>query len=88
MKTFTLSTLLLVICLFLTVKGDCQYEGRTLTEGKNYFNCKQYTCSPNGNIAVLGCSLYQCAKGKQIGYKEEDLSKPYPQCCGGPICAS
>ncbi|XP_076754272.1 uncharacterized protein LOC143425413 [Xylocopa sonorina] len=86
MKSFIVNTFLLAICLLPNIKGDCQYEGGTLTEGKHYINCQVWTCYPNGNIATLGCATYACPEGTQIGYRENDLSKPYPECCGGPVC--
>ena len=40
----------------------------------------------NWFINFFRCSEYRCQPGKQIGVKEVDHSKEYPDCCGGPIC--
>lgn len=35
---------------------------------------------------VFRCAEYRCQEGKQIGLKDVDNTKVYPDCCGGPIC--
>ncbi|XP_015515497.1 uncharacterized protein LOC107221117 [Neodiprion lecontei] len=58
----------------------------TMTESmKN--GCGTMECVGPGEMRGVGCGTYRCADGKQIGYKQKDNSKVYPECCGGPICA-
>ncbi|KOC64229.1 hypothetical protein WH47_12531 [Habropoda laboriosa] len=85
MKTIILCTLLMTTCLFLEVRGNCQYEGHNLTPGQHHVNCQQITCNPDGTIQGVSCPAWMCG-GKSLGYRELDLSKPYPECCPGPIC--
>ncbi|XP_053971440.1 uncharacterized protein LOC128889071 [Hylaeus anthracinus] len=88
MKNIALFTFCITMCLLLEVQGDCKgYQGKDLSVGTHYINCLQITCNADGSISALGCPAYQCAEGSQIGYRKTDLSKPYPECCEGPICA-
>ncbi|CAK9798440.1 hypothetical protein ANTPLA_LOCUS1575 [Anthophora plagiata] len=85
MKTIILCTLLVTIYLFLEVRGNCYYEGRNLTVGEHTIDCNYYECNADGTIFGKPCPLTTCV-GKPLGYREVDLSKPYPQCCPVPIC--
>ncbi|XP_029178915.1 uncharacterized protein LOC114946545 [Nylanderia fulva] len=81
--------LLMMLCVFAhaaQVSDGCPYEEETLTVGEHIRKCLRVTCHADGSISMLGCALYRCQEGKQIGYRETDLSKPYPECCEGPIC--
>ncbi|CAK9816257.1 hypothetical protein ANTQUA_LOCUS8828 [Anthophora quadrimaculata] len=85
MKTIILCTLLVTICLFLEVQGNCYYEGRNLTVGEHTIDCNYYKCNEDGTMFGKSCAVAMCS-GKLLGYREADLSKPYPECCPGPIC--
>nr|XP_034183223.1 uncharacterized protein LOC117605704 isoform X2 [Osmia lignaria] len=88
MKTIILVSLLMAICLLSEVRGTCKgYGDKDLSVGTHYINCTAVSCHPNGSVTMLGCASYRCQEGKQIGYRQTDLSKPYPECCEGPICA-
>ncbi|XP_015434691.1 PREDICTED: uncharacterized protein LOC107190407 [Dufourea novaeangliae] len=87
MKNIILCTLLVAMCLVMETKADCEYMGKNYKVGEKYTqNCAEFTCQSGGGFGGLTCALYECMEGKKIGYKEQDNSKPYPQCCGGPIC--
>ncbi|EFN69911.1 hypothetical protein EAG_07209 [Camponotus floridanus] len=80
-------TILLLVCVFAyTVLGNCLFENETLSVGEHIRRCLRITCYPQGSISLLACPLYQCPEGKQIGYRDVDPSKPFPECCEGPIC--
>ncbi|KAI4491977.1 hypothetical protein M0802_010180 [Mischocyttarus mexicanus] len=81
---FVLCGILLALCLFLQVQGDCNIDGETLPPGEHIRRCLRYTCQESGSISALGCPQWRCRE--TIGYREQDLSKPYPECCEGPIC--
>ncbi|XP_034183222.2 uncharacterized protein LOC117605704 isoform X1 [Osmia lignaria lignaria] len=89
MKTIILVSLLMAMCLLSEVRaGTCKgYGDKDLNVGTHYINCTAVSCHPNGSVTMLGCASYRCQEGKQIGYRQTDLSKPYPECCEGPICA-
>ncbi|XP_076687318.1 uncharacterized protein LOC143378981 [Andrena cerasifolii] len=77
MKNIILWTFFVALCLLVEVKGSKQsFQNQ----------CARVTHHSNGDITAVGCGTYECAEGKQIGYRHDDLSKPYPECCGGPIC--
>lgn len=84
--TFLLCGILMTLCLFTKVKADCLVDGEMLPPGEHIRQCQRLTCHDSGAISAVGCATYACKD--QIGYKEMDLSKPYPECCGGPICKS
>ncbi|XP_043473517.1 uncharacterized protein LOC122505765 [Leptopilina heterotoma] len=50
--------------------------------------CARITCLSPQKFDIIRCSDIKCPEGKQIGLKNEDNSKMYPDCCGGPICES
>ncbi|XP_043499648.1 uncharacterized protein LOC122522517 [Polistes fuscatus] len=83
---FVLWGILLALCFFLQVEGDCNLDGETLPPGKHIRNCISYTCHESGVLSAVGCATWNCVES--IGYREQDLSKPYPECCPGPICKS
>ncbi|XP_025269281.1 uncharacterized protein LOC112639471 [Camponotus floridanus] len=80
--------ILLLVGVFVhATLGDCPFENETLSVGAHIRQCSTVTCRDDTSIIMIPCPLFQCAEGKQIGWKELDLSKPYPECCAGPICA-
>ncbi|XP_048504911.1 uncharacterized protein LOC125499728 [Athalia rosae] len=50
-------------------------------------DCGVVTCHEDNTMTATGCGIWRCQPGQQIGYTEADSSKPFPSCCGGPICA-
>ncbi|KAG7212755.1 hypothetical protein KM043_013016 [Ampulex compressa] len=84
MKAVVLSVFLAAIFLSSQVQGDCFYHGENLTVGEHIRECTRIVCHEDGHISGLGCPEYRCKEA--IGYRERDVSKPYPECCGGPIC--
>ncbi|GAB1867607.1 Single domain-containing protein [Camponotus japonicus] len=80
-------TLLLVGLSVHATLGDCLFENETLSVGEHIRKCLRINCTGENTMSMLACPLYQCPVGKEIGYREVDLSKPYPECCAGPICA-
>ncbi|XP_003701336.1 uncharacterized protein LOC100876008 [Megachile rotundata] len=89
MKSVILWSLLMAICFLSEVKGDCKnYDGQDLSVGVHYIKCNKVTCHEDGSVSATTCPVYFCQEGKQIGYRERDISKPYPECCEGPICAT
>ncbi|KAK2588424.1 hypothetical protein KPH14_004423 [Odynerus spinipes] len=82
--TLLLFGILLALCLFSRVEAECVVDGEKLPVGEHIRKCRKYTCHESGSLSALGCPAYLCKE--QIGYRKEDLSKPYPECCEGPIC--
>ncbi|XP_043262667.1 uncharacterized protein LOC122403290 [Colletes gigas] len=88
MKSIVLFPLFITMYLFLGAQGTCNnFHGQNLSVGTHYINCTEYECHSDGSMTGLPCADYACAEGKEIGYRETDYSKPFPECCGGPICA-
>ncbi|KAK2588425.1 hypothetical protein KPH14_004424 [Odynerus spinipes] len=87
------STIILFILIFSTTSAIpklCKYRGRQLTKGQTITDCyASVTCTANGEIKIKNpCPVYNCTKlSMRRGYKRFDPKKPYPNCCGGPICA-
>ncbi|KAB0794968.1 hypothetical protein PPYR_11807 [Photinus pyralis] len=52
-------------------------------ESRPATGCVRITCSP-GLIQFAGCGVASVSKPCYMG--EEDLSKPYPDCCPQPVC--
>ncbi|XP_011144942.1 uncharacterized protein LOC105186444 [Harpegnathos saltator] len=68
----------------------CIYGNRQLTVGQTYVDCYvKVTCHAKGVYDVSqSCRNYFCERASMWrGYKRFDSSKPYPDCCGGSICA-
>ncbi|XP_032674098.1 uncharacterized protein LOC116845477 [Odontomachus brunneus] len=87
MKGFLCCAILLLVCVFVQVQGNCEYtNGEILPVGTHYRDCQQIKCNEDGSMSMLGCPLSLCTPGNQIGYHELDVSKPYPECCERPIC--
>ncbi|XP_012217081.1 uncharacterized protein [Linepithema humile] len=86
MKGLVCCVLLMLVCAFIQVQGNCEFEGESLSVGKHHRKCLTLTCNENGSVSALACPLMQCAEGQQIGYHELDISKPFPECCARPIC--
>lgn len=85
MRTALLLTVLLTLtCFFLDAEGTCHYKGSRLAEGDHVIGCSRYTCHLDGHVSAIGCPAFACEE--QIGYIEEDMGKPYPDCCERPIC--
>ncbi|XP_043266424.1 uncharacterized protein [Venturia canescens] len=92
MKT-TIFLYALVVIAYLFVGGNAEDEVKLNCNDVRgdlslyYKICGEVICHPNGSISSKGCGTYQCSPDKPaIGYKETDSTKPYPECCGGPIC--
>ncbi|KAL2751310.1 uncharacterized protein V1477_000468 [Vespula maculifrons] len=81
---FVFCGILFALCIFVLVEGDCEWYGEIYPVGEHILNCTRVTCNESGDWSSVGCPLYMCEE--TIGYEEIDLSKPYPECCGGPIC--
>ncbi|XP_057337408.1 uncharacterized protein LOC130675634 [Microplitis mediator] len=91
MKTFViLFVCAFVVCLWAEAHADCGGMGgddKTYKTGdKRIDRCSEFTCQENGSWTSLGCGVWACED--QIGYQDYDYSKPYPECCPRPICAS
>ncbi|XP_050453954.1 uncharacterized protein LOC126852808 [Cataglyphis hispanica] len=81
--------ILLMICVLAHaahLPDSCSFENETLSVGQHTRRCLKITCHAGSEISILGCPLARCPEGKQVGYRDTDFSKPYPDCCGGPIC--
>ncbi|XP_076232227.1 uncharacterized protein LOC143177854 [Calliopsis andreniformis] len=88
MRSFTLWIFVGAMCLLAEAQANCKsWDGQELTVGTHFINCIQVQCHPDGHVTGLACAPYLCQEGKQIGYREMDVTKSYPECCGGPICA-
>ncbi|XP_076164080.1 uncharacterized protein LOC143145008 [Ptiloglossa arizonensis] len=88
MNNIVLFTLFMTMCLYLEAQGVCKLgNGQEIDVGTHHINCVTYMCNPDGHVTGLGCPVYQCQKGKQIGYRDTNVNLAYPECCGGPICA-
>ncbi|XP_026673916.1 uncharacterized protein LOC113465011 [Ceratina calcarata] len=87
MKTIItlLCAALLITCVFADSEEYCELNHKNVTAGVYSVNCVRYKCDPP-NLSALACPVYICEEGQQIGEKQNDLTKPYPECCGGPIC--
>ncbi|XP_063988326.1 uncharacterized protein LOC135168253 [Diachasmimorpha longicaudata] len=71
----------------MEINAECNYEGRKLKVGVHNITCGTLTCHEDGTMSAVGCGDEACAPGKQIGYKPQDDSKVFPECCARPICA-
>ncbi|KAL7298060.1 hypothetical protein TKK_0009065 [Trichogramma kaykai] len=56
---------------------DCQIFAEIQSSKKNY--CHRYFYNPHGFIEWHSCGAVSCGEGLET--VEEDLSKPYPNCC-------
>ncbi|XP_011642792.1 uncharacterized protein LOC105430781 [Pogonomyrmex barbatus] len=88
MKGLVCCTILLLACVLVHSQyiDGCSFEDEILSVGTHTRNCQKLNCIGNNKIQALACPLASCLPGQQIGYQEMDFSKPYPQCCGRPIC--
>ncbi|XP_032674097.1 uncharacterized protein LOC116845475 [Odontomachus brunneus] len=96
MKISSLSVLFILVYIvgialnILAVPEICVYHNRQLTIGQKYTDCYvNVTCHAKAVIEVTNsCRNYFCQRPSMWrGYKRFDSSKPYPDCCGGSICA-
>ncbi|XP_046832389.1 uncharacterized protein LOC124430193 [Vespa crabro] len=83
---FVFCGILIALCLFWQVEGNCQWNDETLSVGEHIRDCTRIFCNESGHLSALPCPVYTCEE--IIGYEDKDLSKPFPECCGGPICKS
>ncbi|KAH0550054.1 hypothetical protein KQX54_017116 [Cotesia glomerata] len=86
-----------VVCLliiFLWIESDAScfntHDGKRSrktfkTNYKLTDQCVEYTCNANGEWSIKGCYEWVC-KRRVIGYETANFSKPFPYCCGYPIC--
>ncbi|XP_028046306.2 uncharacterized protein LOC105838207 isoform X1 [Monomorium pharaonis] len=93
MKIYVCAILLLVCGLTnaepaTQIRGKCLFWDKLYDVGAYTFNpCMRMICDLNGQISFESCPTINCNPGMEtIGFKGEDNSKPYPQCCPQPIC--
>ncbi|KAG7211732.1 hypothetical protein KM043_010978 [Ampulex compressa] len=86
MKRFVLLAILLVVypSQEISLFYNCP---ENVTSDPNYANhCLHVSCKNDSSISVLGCPLSSCIPGDELYQTEDDLTKVYPACCGGPVC--
>ncbi|XP_034946008.1 uncharacterized protein [Chelonus insularis] len=78
-----------VACLLLEANADCKSKDDSKkivpTGTKVQEGCAIFECDDKGAWTSSGCSEWRCS-GLEKGYKEQDNTKPFPECCPGPIC--
>lgn len=81
--------ILFLVCVFAQaahLPGNCSFDGEILTVGEHIRGCSRIICYAEGTVAILECPLFYCPEETQIGYRNMDPSKSFPECCEGPIC--
>ncbi|XP_046423932.1 uncharacterized protein LOC124181410 [Neodiprion fabricii] len=79
--------LLQILVTISALKNVCKYKRRQMTPGQSVSDCYTITTCNKGGVLSRkeACPRYICAHYLR-GYKQFDHRKPYPECCGGPIC--
>ncbi|XP_074109545.1 uncharacterized protein LOC141534227 [Cotesia typhae] len=72
----------LVACLLIEANAE-----RKIVKEVTGENCTLQTHYDDGSFSTKACAPWRCkSREDTIGHKAKDFSKPYPECCDGPIC--